>query len=163
MGSFGRRTLMRSGLVAGGLAGLGDLSFLSLLRPLSATELTGQQMVRFRPEIEPLVELLEQTPRADVLQVFADRIQQGTSYQDVLATLLLAGVRNVQPRPSVGFKFHAVLVVNSAHLASLASPESDRWLPIFSSGTFLIYRGHGAVERRTSRSLRSGTCSQHGC
>ncbi|MGH7947576.1 MAG: hypothetical protein ACREF9_21595, partial [Opitutaceae bacterium] len=34
------------------------------------------------------------------------------------------------PRP-VGFKFHAVLVVNSAHLASLNSPESDRWLPIF--------------------------------
>src|SRR5262249_9624001 len=26
---------------------------------------------------------------------------------------------------------HAVLVVNSAHLASLASPDSDRWLPIF--------------------------------
>ena len=37
----------------------------------------------------------------------------------------------MQPRPSVGFKFHAVLVVNSAHLASLASPDSDRWLPIF--------------------------------
>ena len=44
---------------------------------------------------------------------------------------LLAGVRNVQPRPSVGHKFHAVLVVNSAHLASLASPDTDRWLPIF--------------------------------
>ncbi|HTD87111.1 MAG TPA: hypothetical protein VK850_11090, partial [Candidatus Binatia bacterium] len=39
-------------------------------------------------------------------------------------------VRNIQPRP-VGFKFHAVLVVNSAHLASLSSPDSDRWLPIF--------------------------------
>ena len=37
----------------------------------------------------------------------------------------------MQPRPSVGFKFHAVLVVNSAHLASLASPDSERWLPIF--------------------------------
>ncbi|MGC4054570.1 MAG: hypothetical protein QM757_36285 [Paludibaculum sp.] len=48
----------------------------------------------------------------------------------MLAALLLAGVRNIQPRP-VGFKFHAVLVVNSAHLASLASPDSDRWLPIF--------------------------------
>jgi hypothetical protein len=48
----------------------------------------------------------------------------------LLAALLLAGVRNIQPRP-VGFKFHAVLVVNSAHLASLASPDSDRWLPIF--------------------------------
>jgi hypothetical protein len=45
--------------------------------------------------------------------------------------LLLAGVRNVQPRPSVGHKFHAVLVVNSAHIASLASPDTDRWLPIF--------------------------------
>ena len=40
-------------------------------------------------------------------------------------------MRNVQPRPSVGFKFHAVLVVNSAHLASLGSPDTDRWLPIF--------------------------------
>ena len=49
----------------------------------------------------------------------------------MLAALLLAGVRNVQPRPSVGHKFHAVLVVNSAHLASLASPDTDRWLPIF--------------------------------
>ena len=27
-------------------------------------------------------------------------------------------MRNIQPRPNVGFKFHAVLVVNSAHLAS---------------------------------------------
>ena len=49
---------------------------------------------------------------------------------------MLAGVRNIQPRP-VGFKFHAVLVVNSAHIASLASPDSDRWLPIFGRLTSL--------------------------
>jgi hypothetical protein len=49
----------------------------------------------------------------------------------LLAGLLLAGVKNIEPRPSVGFKFHAVLVVNSAHLASLASPDEHRWLPIF--------------------------------
>jgi hypothetical protein len=61
----------------------------------------------------------------------AGRIHKGLSYQEVLAALLLAGVRNIQPRPNVGFKFHAVLVVNSAHLASLGSPDSDRWLPIF--------------------------------
>ena len=58
------------------------------------------------------------------------RVRKGLPYRNVLAALLLAGVRNIQPRP-VGFKFHAVLVVNSAHLASLASPDSDRWLPIF--------------------------------
>ena len=88
------------------------------------------QTVRFRPEIEPLVRLLEDTPRERVLEEVASRIRAGLSYREILAALLLAGVRDIQPRP-VGFKFHAVLVVNSAHLASLASPDSDRWLPIF--------------------------------
>ena len=75
--------------------------------------------------------LLEETPREKVLEAFAARIEKGTSYREVVAALLLAGVRNIQPRPSVGFKFHAVLVVNSAHLASISSPDEHRWLPIF--------------------------------
>ncbi|MGI8782871.1 MAG: hypothetical protein ACR2L2_04365 [Acidobacteriota bacterium] len=74
--------------------------------------------------------LLEETPRQRLLEEVAARIKRGLSYDELLAALLLAGVRNIEPRP-VGFKFHAVLVVNSAHLASLASPGSDRWLPIF--------------------------------
>ncbi len=74
--------------------------------------------------------LLEETPRERLLEEVAARIKRGLSYGELLAALLLAGVRNIQPRP-VGFKFHAVLVVNSAHLASLASSGSDRWLPIF--------------------------------
>jgi hypothetical protein len=86
--------------------------------------------VRFNPSIEPLVRLLEDTPRNRVLEEVAARVKNGVSYQELLAALLLAGVRNIQPRP-VGFKFHAVLVVNSAHLASLASADNDRWLPIF--------------------------------
>src|SRR5207253_5056043 len=75
--------------------------------------------------------LLEETPRDRLLEEVAARIKSGLSYRELLAGLLLAGVRNVQPRPAVGFKFHAVLVINSAHLASLASPDTDRWLPIF--------------------------------
>lgn len=126
-----RRTFLQAG-AAGALLGLGDLSFLASLRPVSADEArVDPKVVRLRPEIEPLVRLLEETPRDKLLEKVAERIQQGTSYQEVLAALLLAGVRNVEPRPSVGFKFHAVLVVNSAHLASLAGPDSDRWLPIF--------------------------------
>jgi hypothetical protein len=31
----------------------------------------------------------------------------------------------------VGHKFHTVLVVNSAHIASISSPDEHRWLPIF--------------------------------
>jgi hypothetical protein len=86
--------------------------------------------VRLRPEIEPLVGLLEDTPREMVLESVAAEIRRGVSYRQILAALILAGVRNIQPRP-VGFKFHAVLVVNSAHQASLLSPDSDRWLPLF--------------------------------
>ncbi|MBW3598272.1 MAG: hypothetical protein KY475_13495, partial [Planctomycetes bacterium] len=126
-----RRRFLQAG-AAGALLGLGDLGFLSKLRPVSADEAKlDPNVVRFRPEIEPLVRLLEETHRDSLLEKVAEKIHQGTSYQEVLAALMLAGVRNVEPRPSVGFKFHAVLVVNSAHLASLAGPDSDRWLPIF--------------------------------
>ncbi len=86
--------------------------------------------VQFTADIEPLVRLLEDTPRERVVEEVVARIKRGLSYREVLAALMLAGIRNVQPRPAVGFKFHAVLVVNSAHLASLASSDADRWLPM---------------------------------
>jgi hypothetical protein len=112
-------------------ASLGALGFPAGLPPVSAADARlDPKLVRFHPEIEPLVRVLEETPRERVLEEVAGRIRRGRSYPEVIAALLLAGVRNIQPRP-VGFKFHAVLVVNSAHLASLASPDSDRWLPIF--------------------------------
>ena len=88
--------------------------------------------VRFSDEIEATVRLLEETPRDRLLEEVAARLKQGAlSYREVVAALMLAGIRNVQPRPHVGFKFHTVLVVNSAHLASINSPPEDRWLPIF--------------------------------
>ncbi len=89
------------------------------------------KLVQLDSGIEPLVRLIETTSRGDLLEQIGKKVQQGTSYQEVLAALFLTSVRNVQPRPSVGFKFHAVLVVNSAHLASMAGPDQDRWLPIF--------------------------------
>jgi hypothetical protein len=116
---------------AGTLASLGDLGFLSRLPSVSVADArVDPEMVRLPGEIEPVVRLLENTPRERVLEELGAGIRKGLSYREVVAALLLAGVRNIQPRP-VGFKFHAVLVVNSAHLASLASPDSDRWLPIF--------------------------------
>jgi hypothetical protein len=119
---------------AGGAMMLGGgLGFLSKLAPVSAEEAQlHPSVVRIGNGIEPTVRLLEETPRERVLEEVATRIRHGTlNYRQVLAGLLLAGVRNVQPRPQVGFKFHAVLVINSAHLASLNSPDADRWLPIF--------------------------------
>jgi hypothetical protein len=126
-----RRSFLRTAATAGALISLGDLGFLSRLPRVSAAEAKlDTKFVQFRPEIEPLVRLLEDTPRERLLEEVAARIKRGTTYREVLTALLLAGVRNIQPRP-VGFKFHAVLVVNAAHLASQNSPDSDRWLPIF--------------------------------
>lgn len=111
--------------------GLGALGFLGKLPLLRAEETTlAPSWVAFLPENKSLVRLLEDTPRERLLEEVASRIKSGTSYRDWLTSLFLAGVRNIQPRP-VGFKFHAVLVINSAHLASINAPDSDRWLPLF--------------------------------
>ena len=123
-----RRSFLRGAGCAAAWAGLGFLEQLPLVTAQEAKMAKGA--VRFHADIEPLVRLMEDASRERVLEEVAARIRKGTSYQEILAALFLAGVRNIQPRP-VGFKFHAVLVVNSAHLASLASADSERWLPIF--------------------------------
>jgi len=127
-----RRRFLQTATYGGTLLGLGDLGFMARLQPVRAAEtVLDSDIVRLRPEIEPLVRLIEETPRGKLLEEIAYRLDRGLSYRELLAGLMLAAVRNIQPRPSVGFKFHAVLAVNSAHLASMSSPDSDRWLPIF--------------------------------
>lgn len=145
-----RRRFLRSTTAGGALIGLGDLGFLERLPSVSAQEARLEpNVVRLQPEIEPLVRLLEETPRDKVIEEVAHRVRRGLSYREVLAALLLAGVRNVEPRPSVGFKFHAVLVVNAAHLASLASPDSERWLPIFwAIDSFKVSQAQNVTERK---------------
>jgi hypothetical protein len=128
---FSRRKFLRNAACAGALAGLGDFAFLRNLPPLTAAQVqAARNAVRFSADIEPLARLLEETPRARLLEVAADRVRTGTTYQEWLAALLLAGVRTIRPRP-VGFQFHAVLVTNSAHLAAMAAQDRDRWLPMF--------------------------------
>jgi len=130
--SSNRRQFLRTTASAAAFAGAAQLGFVSQLPPVSAEEAkSAKSVVRLPADIEPLVRLIEDTPRGKLLEEVATKIHKGTSYREIVAALLLAGVKNVQPRPSVGFKFHAVLVVNSAHLASLSAPDEQRWLPIF--------------------------------
>jgi hypothetical protein len=127
MAAPNRRSFLQSSAL-----GIGGLAFLDTLPAVSAADAkVDPKLVKLDPEIEPLVRLIEERERDWLLEDVAARIKKGLPYRDVLAALQLAGVRNVAPRPSVGFKFHAVLVVNSAHLASLAGPDRERWLPIF--------------------------------
>ncbi len=85
--------------------------------------------VRFRPEIEPIVRWMETTPRDRIVSKALAEIKNGMSYRDLMAGVFLAAIRNIKPRP-VGFKFHAVMAVHSAHLLGQAAPESQRLLPL---------------------------------
>ncbi|MFO0811077.1 MAG: hypothetical protein U0746_20800 [Gemmataceae bacterium] len=126
-----RRTFLRTAATHGAMLG-GGFGILGRLPPVRADEAKPDpDRVRLTPDTESLVRLIETTQRERLIEEVSTRIRNGTSYRELLTGLLLAGVRNIQPRPAVGFKFHAVLVVNSAHLASLAAPDTDRWLPLF--------------------------------
>ena len=59
-----RRSFLKTAATTSALIGLGDLDFLSRLPCVSAAETKlDPKFVQFRPEIEPLVRLLEDTPR----------------------------------------------------------------------------------------------------
>ncbi|MBQ12632.1 MAG: hypothetical protein CMJ45_13915 [Planctomyces sp.] len=87
-------------------------------------------LVRLDAGIEPLVRLLERTPRTQCVGMLAGQVRQGVPYRQLLAALFLAGIRNVNPQPP-GYKFHCVFVIHAAHQLSLDLPADQRLLPLF--------------------------------
>ncbi len=134
-GDMRRRQFLQSASALGLGAGLGGFPGLAEITPARGAELAvGPDAVRFRPEIEPVVAWIEETPRDRVLEVAVNHLKDGLSYRDLLSGLFLAGIRNIQPRP-VGFKFHAVLVINSAHLLGQTASSKERLLPLLWAST----------------------------
>jgi hypothetical protein len=86
--------------------------------------------VQFTPAIEPIVRLIEETPREEAIEVLAHRIKNGLGYKDFLAALFLAGIRNVSPQPP-GFKFHCVFIIHSCHSLAQMGPAEERFIPLF--------------------------------
>src|SRR6266850_6392815 len=77
-----------------------------------------------------LLKLLEDSPRERIPRELARMIHAGLRYGDLLAALSLAAVRNVQPYPDVGYKYHSVMVLRSIHLTTQHLSSADKWLPI---------------------------------
>lgn len=127
-GSLGRRWFLKSTALGLG-ASLGDWPLLSAITPARGAMAVHPDIVQFRPEIEPVVRWIEETPRERIIETAVDHLKRGLSYRDLMAGLFLAGIRNIKPQP-VGFKFHAVLVINSAHLLGQAAAVDDRLLPM---------------------------------
>ena len=125
-----RRRFLQMASALGLGAELGPWASLRTITPLRAEDARVKpEMVRFRPEIEPVVRLIEETPRERIIETGIIQLKKGLSYKDLLAGLFLAGIRNIKPRP-VGFKFHAVMVINSAHVLGQSAAVTERLLPL---------------------------------
>ena len=117
------------GLTSAALCSVGETLASPLLISRDEAEVTPGLM-KFRPEIEPLVALIERTPRERCAEMLVEQLRQGVSYRQLMAALFLAGIRNVNPRPP-GFALHCVFVIHSAHIISLEAPADLRLLPLF--------------------------------
>ncbi len=123
-----RRTFLQASAGAAFLGGLGSIGAMG--RAVAADADLKPDLVRLSPEIEPIVRTIEETPRGRIFDAAADLFRSGVGYQQFMAALFLAGIRNVDSGNSGG-AFHCVYVVNSAHLLALQSPASERLLPFF--------------------------------
>jgi hypothetical protein len=92
--------------------------------------LTGGLALAAADQVGPLLTLLEDSTRDRVPRELVRQIRAGVRYEDVLAALCLATVRNVQPYPDVGFKYHSFMMLRSVHATTQHLPAADRWLPL---------------------------------
>ena len=98
--------------------------------------------------VEGLLEWLEESRREDIPRDLGRMIPAGLRYENLLAALCLAAVRNVQPYPVVGYKYHSVMVLRSIHSATVQLPSADRWLPIVWAADY--FKDTQAQEREAS-------------
>lgn len=129
-----RRHFMRMSAGAGGIGGLGNWAALMPFGPVTAAEThVTLDLVRFSPPIEPLVKLIEKTPRAKCIPVMVEHLSKGLSYRHFLAGLYLAAVRAAtwHSGGQVHAYDHNAYLVHSVHQLSLDLPDSERLLPVF--------------------------------
>jgi hypothetical protein len=77
-----------------------------------------------------LLQLLEDSPRERIPRELVRMIRSGLRYEDLLSALALAAVRNVQPYPVVGFKYHSIMMLRSTDSTTQHLSSAEKWLPI---------------------------------
>jgi hypothetical protein len=126
-----RREFLKSSAQAGILLGSVTPGALGALAPQARSQAqVTPDLVRFTPDVEPIVRLIEETPREKCFDMMVEQLRCGLPYRNFLAALFLAGIRDVSPHPP-GFKFHCVFAIHSANQMSLDAVSEDRLLPLF--------------------------------
>jgi hypothetical protein len=80
--------------------------------------------IRFGLDLEPVVRLMEETPREQCVRVFVEELRRGLPYRRFLAASLFAGIRRTHSHHEV-YKIHAV------HQVGMDVRAEERLLPLF--------------------------------
>src|SRR5262249_35249697 len=119
------RRFLRTVAGAGASAGLGEWAGLLPLSPASADDAkVTPDLVRFGPDIEPVVRLIEDTPRDKCVAMLVDQLKKGLPYRNFLAALYLANIR-------VNFVYHTLGSLHATDQLALDAPVQERLLPAF--------------------------------
>jgi hypothetical protein len=107
------------------------LAALAPLGPANADEATvTPDLVRFGPDIEPVVQLIEQTPEDRCAAAMVEQLQKGLPYRHFLAALYLAAIRAARWHgDGIHGYDHSAYVVHSAYQLSLDLPAGEQLLP----------------------------------
>src|SRR4051812_36020472 len=101
---------------AAGTASLGvaDVTSLGGLRAFAEAEpATVPEKVRFGPDIEPIVRLIEETPRHRCVAALIEELRRGLPYRRFLAGVFFAGIRRLNSN-------HDVYKIQPVHQVSMA-------------------------------------------
>jgi hypothetical protein len=80
--------------------------------------------VQFGPDLEPIVRLIERTPRKQCVPVFVEQLRRGLPYRRFLAGTFFACVRKTHSH-------HDVYKIHSVHQVSRDVRSEERLLPLF--------------------------------
>ncbi len=115
-----------------------DMGFGSLQAKESPNELTFG-------ELEPLVELLQETPPAKLLPLLTERWQKGTDLKDLVAAAALANVRTFGGEDYIGF--HTMMAMMPAYHMARELPSERSPLPVFK----VLYRNTNRLQEKGGR------------
>jgi hypothetical protein len=127
-----RRRFLQSAVTTGAALGLSDWTPLLRVSPIRAEEASATpDLVRFSPDTEPIVRLIEETPQDKCVEMMVERLRGGLPYRNFLAALYLASVRAAKWHGGVHGFDHMAYVMHSAQQLSLDLPPAERLLPAF--------------------------------
>jgi hypothetical protein len=82
------------------------------------------EKVRFGPDIEPIVRIIEETPRERCVEVLIGKLRDGLPYRRLLAGSFFAGIRKA-------YSHHEVYKIHAVHQVSMDVRTDERLLPLF--------------------------------